>query len=480
MTWNWIVALEVTIYIIALITLTLRILMKRRPVGVTLAWLLFIYILPLLGMFFYLLLGERYLGRIRARRAKEQYLYYSHWLNNILNTQQGLPEGNTPLRPVMELTRGSIGMPSLSGGNWSLFDRAGALFEQLITDIHSAKDTIFIEFYILEAKGLVNSVIEALEQAVERKVSVYVMLDSVGSHDFLGSKRCKRLRAAGVKTLETLHANYLRMTLRRQDLRQHRKLIAIDNSIAYTGSMNLVDPDFFKTKSGVGPWVDIMVRLEGDMAKMIQGTIIFDWEMETGTRLEQHLDSPKFTDNSRPLMQLLPTGPALDEEILLQVLLTAIHNARLKIVLTTPYFVPDEALLQALKSAGKRGLDVTVIVPRYNDSKLAQYAGRSFYDELLAAGVSIQRFTGGLLHTKTVIIDDHLVLIGSVNLDMRSIWLNFEATLVVDDYEFCAQVLRIVNGYSLRAQPVDLTAWRQRPYYKKLLENITQLASPLL
>ena len=181
-----------------------------------------------------------------------------------------------------------------------------------------------------------------------------------------------------------------------------------------------------------------MVKIQGDIAKLVQGTLVFDWEMETGVRLADSLANPTFAERHANLMQLLPSGPALDEEILLQVLLTAIHNARQRIVLTTPYFVPDESLLQALKSAGKRGLDVTVIVPRKNNSKLAQYAGRSFYQELLLAGVVIRRFTDGLLHTKTVIVDDHLVLIGSVNLDMRSIWLNFEATLVVDDVAFCA------------------------------------------
>ena len=277
-----------------------------------------------------------------------------------------------------------------------------------------------------------------------------------------------------------LYANVLRMSLRRQDLRQHRKLIAIDNRIAYTGSMNLADPAFFNAHMGVGSWVDIMVKIQGDIAKLVQGTLVFDWEMETGVRLADSLANPTFAERHANLMQLLPSGPALDEEILLQVLLTAVHNARQRIVLTTPYFVPDESLLQALKSAGKRGLDVTIIVPRKNNSKLAQYAGRSFYQELLLAGVVIRRFTDGLLHTKTVIVDDHLVLIGSVNLDMRSIWLNFEATLVVDDVAFCEQVRAITDGYCRRSEQLLLSDWHQRPVYQRLAENLAQLASPLL
>jgi cardiolipin synthase len=478
---DWLLTLALWLYGLALIALSLRILMKRRPVGVTLAWLLFVYVLPLLGIAFYLLFGERYLGRLRAKRAKEQFQYYSLWLQRILVTQQTLVPNNPVLRPVMELTRGSVGMPVLSGSEWHLFGEATEVFQTLIADINAAHDCVFMEFYILDPTGAVDPILVALENAANRGVHVYLMLDSVGSNRFLKSKRCQQMRRQGVKVLDVLHANFLRMTLRRQDLRQHRKLVAIDNTVAYTGSMNLADPEFFKTMSGVGPWVDVMVRLKGDIAKIIQGTLIFDWEMETGIRLEKYLDWPEFTEmKGNNLMQLLPSGPALDEEILLQVLLTAIHNATTKVIITTPYFVPDEALLQALKSAAKRGLDVTLIVPRRNDSKLAQLAGRSFYDELLTAGVAIQRFNGGLLHTKTVIIDDHLVLIGSVNLDMRSIWLNFESTLIVDDAEFCCSVLSFIDDYVNSSERIHLGEWKARPYHHRFLENVAQLASPLL
>ncbi len=483
MNWDLLLSFGLWIYSAFVIALSLRILTKRRPVGATLAWLLLIYVLPVLGISFYLLFGERYLGRIRAARALTQYRDFMYWINRDKSRefQQVDNELTNILHPSMILTQINIGMPILANQSWSLIDKSERLFKKLTEDIQQAQHCIFFEFYILEAQGTVLELLTTLEQAAARGVHVYLMLDSVGSNNFLHSKRCQQLQKNNVKVLDVLHANFLRMTLRRQDLRQHRKLIAIDNRIAYTGSMNLVDPRFFKTKSGIGPWVDLMVRLEGNMAKILQGTLVFDWEMETGTRLEKHLDWPATNEpHEKPLMQLLPTGPAIDEELLLQVLLTSIHNAKKQIFLTTPYFVPDESLLQALKSAAKQGLSVTIMVPRRNDSKLAQFAGRSFYDELLTAGVNIWRFTGGLLHTKTVIIDDHLVLMGSVNLDMRSLWLNFEATLIVDDQKFCLEVLDVIHGYANQSQQINLMDWRKRPYFKKILESIAQLASPLL
>jgi cardiolipin synthase len=480
MHWDWLVSAGAGLYTVFIIALSLRILMKRRPVGVTLAWLLFLFSLPILGIVFYLLFGERHIGRIRAKRARDQYHDYSKWLETTLQKQNLLLHPERPLRPVMELALKGFGLPVIGTTDWRLISHADGFFTHLINDFQSARQAIFIEFYILENEGGVGNVLQAMVDAARRGVQVHLMLDSVGSNAFLKSERCAEMVEQGVKILEVLHAYPFRLTMRRQDLRQHRKLVTIDNEIAYTGSMNLVDPEFFKTQSGVGPWVDLMARLEGDIAKVTQATLIFDWEMETGTRLEKYLAFPTLANHCDTLVQLLPSGPAFNDESLLQVLLTTVHNAKQQITLTSPYFVPDSALLQALKSAAKRGLEVTIIVPKKNDSKLAQLAGRSFYEELLTAGVKIQRYMGGLLHTKTVIIDKKLVLLGSVNLDMRSIWLNFESTLIVDDARFCAEVQKVVDGYSDNAETLDLETWNRRPLYRVLLENIVRLASPLL
>lgn len=480
MTWEWLLTLGLWLYFALLIALSFRILMRRRSVGVTLAWLLLIYILPLAGFGLYLMFGERYLGRLRAKRAMVQNRFYNQWLEQVserdaLNTLVG-----APLRPVMELTLGSLKLPALRGHNWQLLSDPDAVFDSLLNDINLAEDWIFMEFYILEPKGRVEEVLTALANARSRGVSVYVMLDSVGSNRFLNSARHRQLVEAGVDVLDVLHANVLRMFLQRIDLRQHRKLISIDNRIAYNGSMNLADPDWFKKHSGFGPWVDVMVRVEGPMAAIIQGTMIFDWEMETGYRLNNALSWPEAASDGPALMQFLPTGPAFDEDILLQVLLTAVHNAQRRVIISTPYFVPDDSLLQALKSVAKRGLEVTLLIPRRIDSHLAKYAGRSFYDELLSHGIEILRFEGGLLHTKSVIIDDHLVLVGSVNLDMRSLWLNFEATLVVDDPAFCNAMVALVADYKKNSHRLELNEWRKRRFHKRVLENLAQLASPLL
>jgi cardiolipin synthase len=476
MTFELLLSVIALAYACLLIALSLRILMKRRPIGVTLSWLLFIYILPGMGILMYLLFGERYLGSLRARRATEQFKHYSKWLKS-LQVPSVMPESSPK---VMQLVHQAIGAPSLSVQSWKVLHHPDTLFNTLLNDINQAKKVIFAEFYIIQVKGDVHKVVDALIAAAKRGVHVHLLFDSVGSSQFFRSKQCKEMRNHGIQIVDALHANILRMTLRRQDLRMHRKLISIDSKVSYTGSMNLVDPKHFKTEAGVGAWIDIMIRLEGEISHFIQSTLVFDWELETGIRLEKHLCWPTQSTIEKEQIQLLPSGPAIDDELLLQVLLTAIHSASKRVVITTPYFVPDESLFQALKTAAKRNISVTILLPRYNDSRLAQYAGRSFFEELLLAGVNIMHFHGGLLHTKAVVIDDALTLVGSVNLDMRSIWLNFESTLIVDDLAFNKEIMTVIDGYIEQSQSLSLATWQSRPFYKKLLESLAQLTSPLL
>lgn len=463
-------------YACLLVALSLRILMRRRPIGVTLSWLLFIYILPGMGILLYLLFGERYLGKLRAKRATEQFKHYARWLQS-LEVPTEMPESSPK---VMQLIHQTIGSPSLNAQTWEVLSQPDTLFCRLLDDINQAKHVIFAEFYIIEVKGEVHKIVDALIAAARRGVHVHLLFDSVGSNQFFRSRYCKEMRSHGIQIVDALHANLLRMSFRRQDLRMHRKLISIDSLVSYTGSMNLVDPKYFKTDAGVGAWIDIMIRMEGSISHFIQSTLVFDWELETGIRLEKHLCWPTQTLSNKEQMQLLPSGPAIDDELLLQVLLTAIHSASKRVIITTPYFVPDESLYQALKTAAKRNVRVTIILPRHNDSKFAQYAGRSFFDGLLRAGVNIMRFNGGLLHTKAVIIDDNLALVGSVNLDMRSIWLNFESTLIVDDREFNSTIMTVIDDYIAQSQSLSLERWQTRSFPKKLFESIAQLASPLL
>ena len=244
-----------------------------------------------------------------------------------------------------------------------------------------------------------------------------------------------------------------------------------------------MDPRFFKQDAGVGEWVDAMVRLEGPGVLALNGLFRWDWEMETGRDLDAQAEGGDLSANLRSGetdVQVIPSGPGRTGNSIYQLLLMSIYSARREIVITTPYFVPDEAVSTALLTAAERGVKVTIIVPERNDSRLVHYTCRSYFDDMLAAGIEIFGFKGGLLHTKSVVVDRQVALFGSVNLDVRSFWLDFEVTLGVYDPDFSEQLLTLQNKYIKDSIPVDPQAWQQRPGKERFIENLARLASPLL
>jgi len=226
-----------------------------------------------------------------------------------------------------------------------------------------------------------------------------------------------------------------------------------------------------------------MVRLEGPGILALNALFRWDWEVETGRDLNVEVEEGVLSTNfhaGETDVQVIPSGPGMTGSSIYQLLLMSIYSARREIVLTTPYFVPDEAVSTALMTAAERGVKVTVIMPERNDSRLVHYTCRSYFDDMLAAGIQIFGFTGGLLHTKSVVVDRHVALFGSVNLDVRSFWLDFEVTLGVYDPDFAERLTALQNRYIEDSKPVNLQTWQQRSGRERFVENLARLASPLL
>ncbi len=472
------------LYIGLLLIVTARIVFKRRAVGVTLAWLGLILSLPILGIIMYLVLGELQLGRYRAKRARRLQGLYREWLdttrsqlgNALIDSKSG-----SRYDAIHRLIDRREGMPLTGGNSIELKSYPNCFFDGLINDIDEATKTIWLEFYIVDAAGAVEFVLNALERAVDRGVEVRLAVDSAGSRGFLSSDRYKALKRRGVRIVELLPVLPWRIWIERQDLRVHRKIIVIDGRIGWTGSMNLADPSMFNADAGVGQWIDSMIRVEGPVVLYLKSVILFDWQLETGRDLLPRLQQLEIsTSRGSGQCQVAPSGPANPEASIEEVLLSALYSAETSIKMTTPYFVPGDSLIAALKAAAHRGVEVDLVVPAKNDSKLAGYAGRSYYEELMQAGVRIHEFNQGLLHSKIVLLDQKIALYGSVNLDMRSFWLNFEITVVLYDRSATASLDALIEQYLESSNAIDLEVWRRRFIGKKLFEQIAYLASPLL
>ena len=454
----------------------------RRPVGVAFAWIFIVMTFPVMGISLYVLIGERPVGRKLTRKITRMNREYE----KITEDMRTLYAGDKLKLPIEArsfslLAESKNGTPVVAGNKVELHTNSLQILQLFIDEINRAKESLRLEFYIWALGGDADRVGEALIAASKRGVACRVLLDSLGSKDWFKSKWPARFRNAGIEVTEALPIQIGRFQFRRADLRLHRKIFVIDSAIVWTGSMNLVDPRTFKQDSGVGEWVDAMVRVEGPVAAQFELTFSFDWSV----------DNPKIThfrDQKSPvapyeggvIAQELASGPVYRDDILYQVMLSAIIDAQEELTITTPYFGPDDGLMQALMATARRGVKVTLIVPKLNDSKLVAWSSRSFYEDLLNSGVKIAEFHGGLLHTKSLLVDKKAAIFGSVNFDQRSLRLNFEISLIVYNVDFCAKLEKLIESYLAQSDYVDPKAWAKRPTWQRYLENAAHLTSPLL
>jgi cardiolipin synthase len=464
--------------------LSVRVIKRRLPVGVSLAWLGIILIFPFVGAILYLLLGEYRLGRRRARRAAA---YSEADGAQPSKATDGCRADPATLGPggaaVAHLAESVLGAAALAGNHLELLENAEAAFPALIADIDGARQSCQLEFYIWEPGGRADDVAAALTRAAQRGVQCHVLVDAIGGKHFLRSAVARDLRHSGVRIVAALKAGLLWLLFVRPDLRLHRKIVVIDGAIGYTGSLNLADPRLFKQSAGVGQWVDAFARVQGPAVGVLAGTFRRDWAIETGETLSLPVptgESAVPPGTGGAVVQVLPTGPNPRVDAIEQVVLMALYAAECDVVLTTPYFVPSESLLTALLSAAGRGIHVTLIVPAKVDSWLVHFASRAHQTHLLRAGVWVALYEGGLLHTKSITVDGRFSLFGSLNLDPRSLRLDFEITLAIYDADFTAALRRLQQVYLDKSRMLDLAACQARSAFECLAEDSARLVGPLL
>ncbi len=464
-----------------------RVILTRHQPGSSFAWLLLVAVFPVVGLAAYVLIGERPIGRRRAEFARQ---FFARVPRAVAALADDARSESGKLAPpwdgLARLATSATGMRPLPGSSFQLQGGAERILRSIIADVDTAQASVEMEFYIWNAGGTADEVADALARAAARGATVRLLLDALGSKEFLKSDWPARMRAAGIELQVALAVSPWKIPFRRIDLRLHRKIVVVDGRIAYTGSMNLVDPRFFKQQDGVGEWVDAMVRAEGPIVGALRTVFQFDWGMQTGTLPDADPGAAEAVSTVQPVpsgtqvAQVIMSGPGVDEAANLRVITQAVNNARSRIVLTTPYFVADGSLALALQNAAMRGCQVTLIVPARNDSWLVEHASRWYFDDLVRAGVEIRRYTGGLLHTKSITIDGTVALFGTANLDIRSLSLNFELMLAIYDATFAAELLALQLGYQRDSFPVVLREWRERPVSARLLEGIASMAAPLL
>lgn len=477
--------LTLVLNLLIVIGISVRVIMKRPSPGTAFCWLFIVASFPFGGLILYLLIGDR---RLELSRKKRFDILHADFKRISKMIPRDLIEVDWSRHPTAaqamdRLGHRMTGYPSVQGSRFKMYSETEEILDAIARDVDGAQSSVLMEFYIWNVGGKADDVLNAVIRASERGVHCRLLIDCLGASKWWKSDQPQQLRDSGVQLCRALPVGLFRTLTSRNDLRMHRKIVIVDSQIAWTGSMNMVDPAFFKQDAGFGRWIDAMARLQGSAVVPLTATMLGDWSIETGESIEDLLKSIQFgnvpLDGSTDI-QVVPSGPGQTEDGLLQMLLTMIHAAQDELVLTTPYLVPDDSLLKALRGAAARGVRVILIVPKKVDSLMTRYASRSYYDDLMDIGVEILLYTGGLLHTKSITVDGTMSMFGTVNLDMRSLWLNYEVSLFVYCQEFSQQLRALQQTYIDCAERLDSTLWSKRPFAIKMLENTLHLMSPLL
>jgi cardiolipin synthase len=470
--WAWIFfASEWSIRLTMLVVVPLR----RTPMAAK-AWLLLIFFEPLVGLLLYVLIGRARLPRWQREQFAKLPQAMSKVVERLKNHPNVFhPEVGPALNQAVVLAEILGGMPILGGNAVELLVDYDGTIARLVEDIDQATNHVHLLFYIFSDDRATAPVVDALGRAAGRGIRCRVLADAVGSRSGLRTLR-PRLSALGVEVHEMLPVNLLPWRKARLDLRNHRKIAVIDGWVAYTGSQNLVASD---VKEGLA-YEDLMVRVTGPVVLDLQYVFASDWFVETNEVLDSESEFPCPEITGGIPAQALASGPAFPTQNNQRLFVTLVHGARKRVVLTTPYFIPDEPLLQSMQTAALRGVEVHLVVSEKGDQAIVSLAQESYYEELLEAGVHIHLYRKHFLHAKHLSIDDSVSLIGSSNLDIRSFVLNAEVMLMIYDPGVTARLAVEQERYYSSSSLLTLSRCRERSFSRKLAQNLARLLSPLL
>jgi cardiolipin synthase len=468
---------ELTIKIVALGTVP----SNRRPSS-SIAWLLLIVVTPILGLVLFLLIGSPF---VRGRRAKIQAEANQVITERTAEMPDVPPGADIPLGvdSLFRLNRRLSYLPCVTGVSHGLFGDYDASIQAMSDAVEEAERTVHVEFFITAWDDTTDVFCTALVDAVKRGVRVRLLYDDVASRRYPGFKQMNsRLTEAGIEWHEMMPIKPFKGQWRRPDLRNHRKLLVVDSKVAFMGSQNMIDSSYLlKGNLKVGRhWKDLNIKISGEIVRELEAVFAMDWYTETGEKLGSEIEFEDGYAPSAAPMQLLPSGPGYLTMPNLRLFTGLAHRAQQKLSLTSPYFVPDDSLLEAITTAAYRGVAVELFVSEQADQFVVQHAQASYYEVLLEAGVRIYQYPKPtVLHAKHFTVDDMVGVIGSSNMDYRSFGLDYEITLMSTGKEFVADLQAVAAGYRAVCHELTLAEWRARPKGQRYVDNVMRLVSAL-
>ena len=440
------------------------------------AWLAVIVALPYLGALAYLLIGQTSIGRQRIARLQKAF---AELPRPAVDVDSAI--GTARYADLFRVGHSISGYAPVAGNQARLMADSDAAIAAMVADIDAAREHVHLVFYIWLDDNNGRKMGEALMRAATRGVACRALVDDVGSRALVRGPLWRAMAAAGVQVRQALPVGnpLARIVKGRIDLRNHRKILVIDDAITYCGSQNCADPAFLP-KARYGPWVDAVMRFTGPVVRQNQHLFASDWMGNGGDDVSALLRRPLPAGPGGFAAQVVATGPTFRASAMPEMFASLIHAAQSTLFITTPYYVPDATLQAALCAAANRGVRVTIIFPARNDDFAVGAASRSYYESLLEAGVAIHEFQPGLLHAKSLTMDGEITLIGSANMDRRSFDLNYENNILLQDRETTAAMHARQRRYLDDSRPITLAEVRGWHASRRLWQNAAAIVGPLL
>lgn len=469
-------------FLIEVILIVRIILRPHREPASRIAWIVVVAALPVVGILTYILFGEVNIGRRRVARMRKVFDRLPS-ASSVQGGDKSHLEASIPDRyqHLFRLGKSISDFDPVGGNTAGLLPDSNATIDSMVADIDAAKEHVHLLFYIWLSDNNGCKIVEALKRAAARGVTCRAMADGLGSGAMIKSSYWSDMRNAGVKVGVALPIGnpLLRPLVGRVDLRNHRKILVIDGHITYCGSQNCADPEFL-VKAKYAPWVDAVMRFDGPIAMQNQYLFISDWMTYVDEDLSEMLHRPAPATHAGIPAQAIGTGPTVRYSAMPEMFESLMHAARRELVISTPYYVPNESIQGALCAAAHRGVETTIIFPAKNDSWIVAAASRSYYQELLDAGVKIYEYEGGLLHTKSLTLDGEFTLIGSANMDRRSFDLNYENNILFYDPKMTSEVRQRQQDYLDKSHIVSANDVKNWPLRRQLWNNTIAMLGPVL
>lgn len=481
---TWLIALLVVPDIIIRLIAIGWVPYRRKP-SVALGWLMAIFFLPYVGILGFLIFGS---AKLPARRRQDQ-----HTINELIKAETGdrailgrWGHLSQAQKTSAQLNYSLGALPMAHGNQFELLPDNHEALAAMARAVDKARTCVHVEFYIAVLDPTTRPLIDALVRAADRGVNVRVLIDHIGSLGYPGYKQLVRLLdKSAIEWRRSLPVRPWRGEYQRPDLRNHRKIVVIDGDVAFTGSLNAINRTYNKRRNlrNGYQWKDLAVRCTGPIVNQLDAVFATDWYSETNTIISDEIELVMHApDDGGVMAQAVPSGPGFPLENNLRLFNHMLFNANERIVIVSPYFVPNESLLQALTTEAHSGVDVRIYVSERGNNPLAQYAQESFYEELMDNGVKIFLYPAPtVLHAKFILVDDDVTVIGSSNMDERSFVMNMEISLFIVDAEFTATMYDLeAHTYAPVVRQLDAAEWRERPLRQKYMENVCRLTSSLL